>query len=79
MIAKEIEGSNLKISLKKLRLHCGDYYWTESKGLISNDGYNMIYLIFKKTKPATSIGVSKLKYEIYKSTLTKFGNNVKKS
>ena len=37
----------------------------------------MIYLLFKSTKSATRIGVSNLKYEIEKSTLSKFGNNVK--
>ena len=37
----------------------------------------MIYLIFKSINPATKIGVSKLKYEIEKETVTKFGNNVK--
>ena len=37
----------------------------------------MLYLLFKIFKPAKRIGVSNLKYEIEKSTLTKFGNNVK--
>ena len=37
----------------------------------------MIYLLFKSINPDTSIGVSSLKYEIDKSTIVKFGNNVK--
>ena len=37
----------------------------------------MLYLLFKSTNPATSIGISNLKYEIDKATLANFGNNVK--
>ena len=37
----------------------------------------MFYLIFKSVNLDTRIVVSKLKYEIEKSTLSKFGNNVK--
>ena len=37
----------------------------------------MIYLIFKSINPYTSIGVYNLKDDIEKSTLSKFGNNVK--
>ena len=42
-----------------------------------NDGPTMIQLIFKTINPDTSIGVSKIKYEIEKTNLAKFGNNVK--
>ena len=37
----------------------------------------MLYLILRSIKRATSIGVSNLKDEIEKSTLSKFGKNVK--
>ena len=37
----------------------------------------MIYLIFKSINPDTRIAVSNLKDEIDKSTLAKFGNNIK--
>ena len=37
----------------------------------------MLYLLFKIINPNTSIGVSNIKYKIDKSTLAKFGNNVK--
>ena len=37
----------------------------------------MIYLIFKRINPATSIVVSNLKYDIDKSIIAKFLNNVK--
>ena len=37
----------------------------------------MIYLLFKIINTDKSIGVSNLKYEIEKSTLAKFGNNIK--
>ena len=46
-------------------------------GLIRNDGYTMICLIFKRINPATRIGVSNLKYEIEKATLAKFVNSAK--
>ena len=37
----------------------------------------MIYLLLKCINPATNIEDSNLKYEIEKSTLAKFDNNVK--
>ena len=37
----------------------------------------MLYLLFKIINPDTRIGVSNLKYEIKKSNIAKFGNNVK--
>ena len=37
----------------------------------------MLYLILKSINPAIRIVVSNLKYKIEKSTLAKFGNNVK--
>ena len=37
----------------------------------------MLYLVVKSINPATSIVVSNLKYDIEKSILAKFGNNVK--
>ena len=75
--AKVIEGSITKTSLKKLRLHRGEYKWTDAGGLIRNNGPNMIYLIFKIINPDTRIGVSNLKDEIDKATPPKFGKNVK--
>ena len=46
-------------------------------GLIRSDGPTMLYIIFKTIKPATSVSVYDLKYEIYKATIANFGNNVK--
>ena len=77
MIAKGIEGSIKKTSLKKLRLHSGVYEWTDAGRLIRNDGPNILYLIFKIINSATSIGVSNLKYEIEKATLANFGGKIK--
>ena len=37
----------------------------------------MLYLVFKNINPDTRIGVSNLEYEIEKSILSKFGNNIK--
>ena len=37
----------------------------------------MIELILKSKKPATRIGVSNIKYEMERSNIAKFGNNVK--
>ena len=49
MIAKSIEGSNTKTSPKKLWLHCGVYEWTDSGGLINNDGPTLCYRILKSS------------------------------
>ena len=68
----------LKIYLfKKIRLHHREYTWTDSGVLIRNYGTIFIYLILKIINPATSIGVSNRKGKIEKSTLSKFGNNIK--
>ena len=62
MIGKEIDGSTTKTSIKTVRPHRGVFEWTYNEGLITNDGTTIIYLIFKSINPATSIGVSNLKY-----------------
>ena len=77
MIAKAIEGSIKNISLKKLRLDQGGYEWAEYGGIIINDGPNMFYFLFKIIIPATRIGASHINYEIIKTKLAKFGNNIK--
>ena len=64
MTAKRIEGSITKTSIKKLRIHQGEYEWANARGLMINDGPTMIYLLFKNTNPATSIGVSNLRDQI---------------
>ena len=77
MISKEIECLITKNSLKNLRLHKKKYKQKDSGGSIRSDETTMIYLLCKSTNPATRIGVSNLKDEIEKVTLTKFVNNVK--
>ena len=77
MISKAIEGSLEKTSLKKIRIHQREYELADAEDMISNYGPTMIYLLFKSTNPDKRIGVSNLKYEIEKSTLAKFDNNVK--
>ena len=77
MIAKAIEGSMTNTSLKKLRLHRGEYEYPDAGIIIRNDRPTMLYLIFKGINTATRIGVSNLEYEIDKATLAKFGNIVK--
>ena len=74
---KEIEGPIKKTYITKLRINLGEYAWADDGGIIRNDGPTMLYLLFKITNPAKRIGASNLKYEIEKSTLAKFGNNVK--
>ena len=38
MIAKSIVGSTTRTSLKKLRIHRGEYEWADAGGLISDYG-----------------------------------------
>ena len=45
-------------------------------GRKSNDGPTMIYIVLFK-KPASKIGVSNIKWEFKRATISKFGNNVK--
>ena len=77
MIAKLIEVSITNTSFKKIRIHQKEYEWSEARSLISNYGPTMICLIFKKINPSKRIGVSNIKDDIEKTTLAKFGNNVK--
>ena len=77
MISKAIVGSITKIYLKKIRLRRGVYEWTDSGGIISNYGHNMIYIIFKSINPGTMIGVSNLKDKIGKAIPYKFVENLK--
>ena len=64
--------AQLQKNFKKLRLHHGVYAWTDTGGIIRNDVPTMIYLELKSINPVTSIGVSNLKDEIEKITLTNF-------
>ena len=64
MIAKAVESSITKTSLKNSSLHRRGYEWTDAGGIISNDVTTMLYLIFKGLKPYTSIVVSNLREEI---------------
>ena len=50
-----------------------DWRW----GIMRYYGPTILYHLFKSIYPATRIVVSNLKYEIDKSTLAKFDNNVK--
>ena len=53
------------------------YEWSITEILIKNYRSTMIHPLFKKINQAKRLGVSNLKYEIEKSTLSKFGSNVK--
>ena len=77
MIAKAIDRSIIKKSLKTLGLHSRVYEWTDAWSLIRNYEPILIYLIFKSINQAKMIGISNLKGEIDKATLDKFGNNIK--
>ena len=48
MISKAIEGSITKTSIKKLRIHCGEYVWIDTGVIIVNHGPAMLYLFFFK-------------------------------
>ena len=65
------------MSLNKIWLHQGEYEWVGTGGLIRNDGFTIIHLLFKSINPSTRIVVYNLKYEIEKSFLAKFRNNSK--
>ena len=78
MISRAIEGSITKISLIfKIRFHFGGYEWTDDWDLKSNNVTTILYLIFKSINPDKRIVVSNLKYEIERTALAKFVNNVK--
>ena len=51
MTAKAIYVSITKKSLKKIRLHQGEYEWADTGGLIRNDGTTMIYLLYSSSLP----------------------------
>ena len=49
MTAKEIEGSIKSKSLKKLRIHQGEYECNHNGGIIRNDGPTMICILLKSS------------------------------
>ena len=75
IFSKEIEGSIKNTSLKKLSPHLKEHNWEDSGGLIMSDIPEILYLLLKRINPDTRIGVSNLKDETEKSTISKFGNN----
>ena len=77
MIDKAIDGSIKKYLFKKLMLPQGECKWDDTGGILRNDIPTMIQLLLKIINTATRIGVSNLKDEIKKTTLAKFGNNLK--
>ena len=77
IIHKAILGSITKTYADKLRLHRGEYEWSDAGGMIRIYAHTILHLLFKSINPATRIGVSNLEYEIEKSNLSKFGKNIK--
>ena len=77
IIHKAILGSITKNYVKKHRLHRGEYECSDAGDMIRIYAHTILHLLFKSINPATRIGVSNLEYEIEKSTLSKFGNNIK--
>ena len=64
MIAKSIEGSIIKILLKKLRLKKKKCEWDDAGDLNSSEGTKTIYTLLKSIKPSTRIGVSNQKKKL---------------
>ena len=62
MIAKARDIPITRTYIKKLRLHLGQYEWSDDGGIIRNDVHTILYLLFKSINPDTNIGVSTLKY-----------------
>ena len=73
IISVETEGSITKIHFKKLWLLCGNFEWSNTRGLMGKYGPTTLYIIFKSINTATRIGVYNKKYEIEKATIYKFG------
>ena len=76
MIAKRIERSLDKNSLKSLTIHKAKYEWKETNGIINNDGPTMLYLLLTKINPSVRVGISTLKTNLATATLPKFSHNV---
>ena len=76
MIAKRIEASLDKNSLKSLLIHKAKYQWTETNGIVNNDGPTMLYLLLTKINPSVRVGISTLKTNLATASLPKFNHSV---
>ena len=76
MIAKRIKASLDKNSLKSLTIHKAKYQWTETNGIINNNGQTMLYLLLTKINPSVRVRISTLKTNLVTATLPKFNHNV---
>ena len=64
IISVETEGSITKIHFKKLWLLCGNFEWSNTRGLMGKYGPTTLYIIFKSINTATRTGVSNSMDEI---------------
>ena len=76
MIAKRIENSLDKVSLKSLMLDKKKFQWREADGTVNNDGPTMLWLILSKINPSVRVGVSALKTNLQTANMAKFKHNV---
>ena len=64
MIDSEIKGSITKTSLKKLRLHHGEYSRTDAGGIIRNGGPTMLYLVLNSSTKLQGLVFQTLKIKL---------------
>ena len=76
MIAKRIEASLDKASLKSLMLEKKAFTWTEANGTIHYDGPTMLWLILSKINPSVRVGISTLKTNLSSATMPAHKHNI---
>ena len=76
MIAKRIEASLDKASLKSLMLEKKKFQWRGVTSTVNNDGPTMLFLILSKINPSVRVGISALKTNLASATMPKFKHNV---
>ena len=76
MIAKRIENSLSKASLKSLMLEKLKFIWTDSTGTEHLDGPTMLWILLAKINPSVRVGISSLKTNLTNATMPMYKHDV---
>ena len=76
MIAKRIENSLSKASLKSLMLEKLKFIWTDTNGTEHLDGPTMLWILLAKINPSVRVGISSLKTNLTNATMPMYKHDV---
>ena len=75
MIQHALEGQFWTKTLEAVCLHCKDYEWMSTNGLIEEDGATMLKVLIDIVKPSLKVGLKKFKDIIATATAKAYKND----